>query len=156
MPSGYELNEGNVKYPSRYRMKASELFLSGFGYKAAAILGIPQGTVRDWKRQWEKGHFNERNLTYAESVRQIMIETDQCYVWRDKVDILASAYRLVNGYDRKTLTSIELNNVMSSLKHSRDFCRLPIKVWGYDSYRRQVAHDVYRLNRTNKKDLTVV
>ena len=45
-----------------------------------------------------------------------MIETDQCYVWRDKVDILASAYRLVNGYDRKTLTSIELNNVMSSLK----------------------------------------
>ena len=121
MPPGYELKEGNVKYPSRYRLKASELFVSGFGYKAATILGIPQGTVRDWKRQWEKGHFNERNLTYAESVRQIMIETDQCYVWRDKVDILASAYRLVNGYDRKTLTSIELNNVMRSLKHSRDF-----------------------------------
>lgn len=38
---------------SAERRKANELFAQGLGYKAAAKqLGVYEGTVRDWKREW--------------------------------------------------------------------------------------------------------
>lgn len=43
------------------RKAALELFREGLGYKrAAAKLGLPVNTVRDWARAWRRGRFHVR------------------------------------------------------------------------------------------------
>ena len=43
----------------RQRRTARDLFEQGLSYKTVAeLLGLSEGTVRDWHREWKRGRFN--------------------------------------------------------------------------------------------------
>lgn len=115
------------KYSNGIRTKASELFESGFGYKATAtILGLPMATVRDWKRQWVKGHFVSVRPSIPEALRDVMLENNVQFVWAKSDSILMEAYRRSIG--RFASPRYTAHCVLNSIKTSDLFIKVPIYI----------------------------
>lgn len=103
-------NPQPIRYhPKELRAKAIELFRQNVGYcRVARRLGVPSGTVRDWKRQFDKGRFEEevpRSLVpYDDAVKRKAVSMRlKGATWRRIKDATgaspASVLRWMNALD---------------------------------------------------------
>lgn len=126
----FQQTEGNRRttpYSEEIRRMAQTCFAEGLGYKATATkLGIPESITRDWRRQWMQGCFRRNNETFAQALRQVMLEANVRFVCRNDSNLLAEAYKRIRGYE-ETPRAMALS-VLESVKNSELFIRLPMYV----------------------------
>mgnify|MGYP002981643228 CR=1 FL=1 len=138
----FERFEGGFmrRYSNGIRTRASELFESGFGYKATAtILGLPMATVRDWKRLWVKGKFVVHRPSIPEALREVMLENNVQFVWAKSESLLTEAYRRSIG--RFASPRYTVHCVLNSVKSSDLFIKVPIYIRTSNAN----EHPVYKL-----------
>lgn len=128
------------KYANSIRCQARDLFESGFGYKAvSSTLGLPQATVRDWKRQWRKGTFLKDRPTYAEALAQVMNEFNEEFVWSKRDSLIREAFRRSAGHMASPRYAAHC--VMSAVQSSSLFKKLPIRLKMSNAH----EHSVFKL-----------
>ncbi|WP_443743361.1 helix-turn-helix domain-containing protein [Sutterella sp.] len=128
-------------YPQALRAKAAALFEAGYGYKATATkLGVPQATVRDWKRLWVKRQGLRVPIPYDEMLRSLMLVRGERYVSSSTRARLLEAYWLTVGrpYD----STQAMARILEALRRSPHFKKTSLKV---HSENRSEWHEVYKL-----------
>lgn len=128
-------------YPESIREEAVRLFKSGYGYKATAtMLGLQQGTVREWRRKWAAKAKQGEIVRFDQSLKEVMQERDMEYIWREYEDVLAEAYRRGARNHASSASRYGIMRVLIEISSSSLFERLPI----YASTRNR-QYPVYKL-----------
>ena len=114
-------------YSYAIRRRADRYFAAGFGYKAVAnMMELPEGTVRDWKRQWASDTSEDTKPRFAEALREVMMERKITLIWRQNEDIILEAYRRAKG--KSSLRRYSIQRVMIGVAGSELFERVPVSV----------------------------
>ena len=90
------------------------------------MMELPEGTVRDWKRQWASDTSEDTKPRFAEALREVMMERKITLIWRQNEDIILEAYRRAKG--KSSLRRYSIQRVMIGVAGSELFEKVPVSV----------------------------